>query len=135
MRIHKIGRASSACFLLMSSGILGSPALARSEKAVSPKTQSNVICRRASAAAAALGTAAASAGTLASSAGVAAVTHSSGATILTSVGVGGTGYLAGTLGGAGATALGFLSAPVVMAGAATVGVGGLGVYAYCWVKK
>lgn len=45
-----------------------------------------------------LGTAIAGASTVAETAGVAAVVHSSGAAILTSVGAGGTGYIAGTAG-------------------------------------
>lgn len=95
------------------------------------RTSTSTICEKAGAATAAVGAAAASVGTIAGTAGVAAVAHSSGAAILTTVGVGGTGYVAGTLGGAAATTLGFLSAPVVVAGAATLGVAGAGTYAYC----
>jgi hypothetical protein len=81
--------------------------------------------------------------------GVAAVEHSSSALILSSVGPGGTGYIAGTLGGYGATALGAAStfaagvtgvasaaagavtAPAVMGvGAGALAVGG-GAYVYC----
>lgn len=51
--------------------------------------------------------------------------------ILTSVGAGGTGYLAGTLGGVGATFLGIASAAVVIAGVATAGIAGAGAYAWC----
>lgn len=58
----------------------------------------------------------------ASAAGITAVTHSSGAVILT----GSSGYIAGTLGTAGATALGILTAPVTLTGTALglVAVGG-----------
>lgn len=60
--------------------------------------------------------------TVASAAGVTAVTHSSGALILT----GSSGYIAGTLGTAGATALGILTAPATLTGAAIslVAIGG-----------
>ena len=62
------------------------------------------------------------AATAASAAGVAAVTHSSGAIILTGSG----GYIAGTLGTAGATALGLLTAPATITGAVVslVAIGG-----------
>ena len=68
-------------------------------------------------------------------AGVAAVPHVSGAAILSSVGVGGTGYIAGTLGGIGATALAAAGSPVVIAGAAVAVVGGAGVGAYCYMTN
>jgi hypothetical protein len=66
-------------------------------------------------------------------AGVAAVTHSSGVVIATSVGAGGTGFLAGTLGTLGATALSIMSAPAVIAGAAGVAIIGGSIAAYCYV--
>lgn len=59
------------------------------------------------------GASAATSGTMAA-AGVTAVTHSSGAVILT----GSSGYIAGTLGTAATTTLGILSAPAVIAGSA-----------------
>lgn len=68
-----------------------------------------------------VGASAATTGTMAA-AGVTAVTHSSGAVILT----GTSGYIGGTLGTAAASALGILSAPAVLAGSAValVAVGG-----------
>lgn len=58
----------------------------------------------------------------ASAAGITAVTHSSGALILTGSG----GYIAGTLGTAGTAALGLLTAPLTLTGAAVslVAIGG-----------
>jgi len=89
------------------------------------------------------------AGPAASYFGIAAVEHSSGGFILSSVGVGGTGYIASTLGTVSANALGFAStasagvasvasaaagavtAPAVMGvGAGALAVGG-GAYVYC----
>ncbi len=85
--------------------------------------------------------------------GVAAVEHVSGGWILSSVGAGGTGYMASTLGTVGANALGFAStasagvagiagaaagvatAPTVMGvGAGALAVGG-GAYVYCRFRK
>lgn len=68
------------------------------------------------------GGASAGATAAASAAGVTAVTHSSGAVILTGTG----GYIAGTLGTAGASLLAFLTAPVTLTAAAVsvVAVGG-----------
>ena len=86
------------------------------------------------------------AGPAASYFGIAAVEHSSGGFILSSVGVGGTGYIASTLGTVSANALGFAStasagvasaaagavtAPAVLGvGAGALAVGG-GAYVYC----
>ena len=81
---------------------------------------------------AAAGTAVASASTAAGIAGVAAVPHVSGGAIVTSVGVGGTGFIAGTLGTIGATALSIVSAPAVIVGAAGAAVVGGGTAAYCY---
>jgi hypothetical protein len=58
--------------------------------------------------------------------GFAAVTHSSGAPILTSVGVGGTGYIAGTIGGVVATSLAAPTLPIVLGiGATAIVIGAL----------
>jgi hypothetical protein len=67
--------------------------------------------------------------------GLAAVEHSSGAYILSNVGRGGAGYLSATLGGAGATALGIVSSPVVVGAAAATAVAGVGLTAYCYLSK
>lgn len=77
----------------------------------------------------------ASAKLIASSAGIAAVHHASGGMILSSVGAGGTGYLAGTLGTVGAAALGFVSTPAVIVASAMV-AGGAGVtVGYCIFRR
>lgn len=67
------------------------------------------------------------ASTVAQSLGVAGLLHSSGAAILSSVGVGGSGYIAGTIGGAAATGFLVASAPLVIGTAAAVALGGIGV--------
>lgn len=72
------------------------------------------------------GASAATSGTMAA-AGVTAVTHSSGAVILT----GTSGYIAGTLGTTATTALGILSAPAVLAGSAVALVAAGGAVYVC----
>ena len=99
--------------------ILGSPA------------QSGV-CEWVAGGVAAAGTAVASASTIAGVAGVAAVPYVTGTAILTSVGVGGTGYIAGTLGTIFATSLLVASSPAVIAGAIGVSVVGGGTATYCY---
>lgn len=128
--MRRIATGLAAAALVMTSA----PTLAKSSGTL-PPSKAKTWCERAGVAAMSVGTAVAGASTLVGTAGVAAVAHSSGAAILTSVGVGGTGYLAGTLGGVGATTLGVASAPAVIAGAATVGVAGVGAYAWCRYRK
>lgn len=121
--------------VLLAAFLLPTHAFGQTAKAHRSASTGTELCEKVSAGAATVGATVASASTLAGTAGVAAVAHSSGAAILTSVGAGGTRYLAGTLGGAGATALGLISAPVVIAGAATVAVAGAGGWAYCHLKR
>ena len=116
-------------------GSLATMAHAKPKPKPKPRPENHGFCEKTAAAVTAAGAAVAGAGTAASTAGIASVAHSSGAAILTSVGVGGTGYIAGTLGGAGATALGFVSSPVVVGAAALAAVGGGGTLAYCHFKK
>ena len=114
---------------------------AGSAAAATPKTSGVSLCSRVTKAQAAalvgagVIAAAASAKAIAATAGIAALEHSSGAFILSAVGVGGTGYIASTIGGAGVTALGWLSAPVVvptvLTGGAIIALGAGGAYAYC----
>lgn len=114
-------------------------ALIATPAAAAPKNIGNAVCQKVTeteaAALAAAGALVASGSTIASTTGLAALSHSSGAAILSSVGVGGTGYLAGTLGGIGATALGFLSAPAVIIGGTVVAVGAGGTYAICKLRR
>ena len=91
------------------------------------------LCEKAGGAIATAGAVVSGIPAAAAAAGVAAVPHAAGGAILTSVGVGGTGYIAGTLGGVGATALAVASSPVVIAGAAVAVVGGAGAGAYCYM--
>ncbi|GIX14110.1 MAG: hypothetical protein KatS3mg118_2069 [Paracoccaceae bacterium] len=74
----------------------------------------------------------ANASDFAKKAGFAAVAHSSGRKILTSVGRGGTGYIAGTLGSIGAWLLSGVSSPYVIAGATVTALGAGGVAGYCY---
>lgn len=90
------------------------------------------VCEWTGASVAALGSSVAGASTVASAIGVAAVPHVSGSAILTSVGVGGTGYVAGTLGSIGAVALSIVSAPAVIITAASVTVVAGGTATYCY---
>lgn len=92
-------------------------------------------CEWAAGGIAAAGTAVASASSVAAAAGVAAVKHASGAAIATSIGTGGAGYIAGTLGTIGAAALSAVSAPAVIATAAGVAVVGGGTAAYCYFAR
>lgn len=109
-------------------------ALIATPAAAAPKNIGTKVCEKAAAGAAAVGSLAASGSAIAGAAGLAALPHSSGAAILSSVGAGGTGYLAGTLGGVGATALGILSAPAVIIGGTVVAAGAGGTYAYCKLR-
>jgi len=93
------------------------------------------VCEWAGAGVAAAGTMVASASTVVGSLGVAAVPHVSGAAIATSVGAGGTGFIAGTLGTIGAGALSIVSAPAVIVGAAGVAVVGGGTATYCYFAE
>ena len=93
------------------------------------------LCEKAGGAIATAGAVVSGIPAAAAAAGVAAVPHAAGGAILTSVGTGGTGYIAGTLGGVGATALAAASSPVVIAGAAVAVVGGAGAGAYCYMKN
>jgi hypothetical protein len=77
----------------------------------------------------------ASTSTAAQAGGVMAVMHSSGGVILTSVGTGGTGYIAGTLGTAAATGLAVVSSPAVIVGAIGTAVVGGGTAAYCYLSS
>jgi alpha-beta hydrolase superfamily lysophospholipase len=133
MQRHSLNQRLFGFFGFMVAATSALPATAQTRSV--QRTPTSTVCEKVGAATAAVGTAAASVGTVASTAGVAAVAHSSGAAILTTVGVGGTGYVAGTLGGAAATTLGFLSAPVVVVGSAALGVAGLSTYAYCRYKR
>jgi hypothetical protein len=92
------------------------------------------VCEWVAGGAAASGTAVATASTVAKTVGVAAVPHAAGGAILTSVGAGGTGFLAGTLGSLAAGALAVVSAPAVIVGAAAVAVAGAGTAGYCYLK-
>lgn len=56
----------------------------------------------------------AAASTVVKSLGISALLHSSNAAIFSSVGAGGTGYIAGTIGGMAATSLAIVSSPVVI---------------------
>ena len=76
----------------------------------------------------------ASASSTASLAGYAAVTHSSGAWIISSVGVGGTGYIAGTYGVVGA-GLATVGLPVVIGSAAVLGTGAATIGGFCYAKR
>ncbi len=93
------------------------------------------VCQTAAAGVGVVGTAMAGASGAAGAAGISALTHSSGAAILSSVGVGGTGYIAGTLGGAAATGLAFVSTPAVIAVGAAVAVGAVGTVVYCRSRR
>lgn len=93
------------------------------------------LCEKAGGAIATAGAAVSGIPAAAAAAGVAAVPHAAGGAILTSVGAGGTGYIAGTLGNIGATALAAASSPVVIAGAAVAVVGGAGAGAYCYMTN
>ena len=119
--------------VLIFAGTATMPATARAKTVA----QANSLgwCKKAGAASAGIGATVSTAGAAANAVGVAAVAHSSGAAILTSVGVGGTGYVAGTVGGAAATALAFVSSPAVIVGAAAVTVVGAGVYGYCRLRR
>jgi hypothetical protein len=92
-------------------------------------------CSKLSGALTAAGAGAASAKAIAAAAGFAVVEHSSQALILTSVGVGGTGYIGGTIGTATVATLGILSSPYVIATGAVLAVGAGGTYAYCKFVK
>lgn len=93
------------------------------------------VCEWAGSGVATAGTMIAGASKVAGSLGVAAVPHVSGAAIATSVGVGGTGFIAGTLGTISAGALAIVSAPAVIAGAAGLAVIGGGAATYCYFSK
>ena len=74
----------------------------------------------------------ASASSVASMAGYAAVAHSSGAVILSSVGVGGTGYIGM---GMAATGLAVVSSPIVIGGAAVFATGAAAVAGVCYANR
>ena len=114
--LHRTAKISA---IIIAAALLGSPAQAG-------------VCEWVGGSIGATGAVVASASTVAEAAGLAAVPHVSGAAIATSVGVGGTGFIAGTLGTIGATALSIVSAPAVIAGAAGVAVVGGGTAAYCY---
>jgi len=129
-----------ALALAIAAPFAATPALAGAQPVVNDaKAQPKGVCKHLAksqtALVAAAGTATAAVGVAANAAPVAAVAHSSGAVILTSVGAGGTGYMAGTLGSIGAAALGVASAPAVLIGGTIVAVGAGGTYAYCNLKK
>ncbi len=131
MRKLQVGRLA-----IIAGGLLvTSPLAAQSKKGQGLPTVSATACKKVAVGTAAVSTAVASVGSIASAAGVSAVAHSSGAAILTSVGVGGTGYVAGTLGGLAASALAVVSSPAVIAGAAVAAVGAGGGYLYCRNKQ
>lgn len=90
------------------------------------------VCEWAAAGVVAAGTMVASASTVAGTLGLAAGPHVSGAAIASSVGVGGTGFLAGTLGTISTSALAIVSAPAVIATAVGVAVVGGGTATYCY---
>lgn len=117
-------------------GAIGALLLASQAQAKTPSPDTKVgLCEKAGGAIATVGAVVSGIPAAAAAAGVAAVPHAAGGAILTSVGAGGTGYIAGTLGGVGATALAAASSPVVIAGAAVAVVGGAGAGAYCYIKN
>lgn len=129
-----------ALALAIAAPFAATPALAGTQTVVNEaKSQPKGVCKHLTKSKTALvagaATTAATAGAAANAAGFAAVAHSSGAVILTSVGAGGTGYIAGTLGSMGAVALGIASAPAVIIGGTIVAVGAGGTYAYCNLRK
>lgn len=93
------------------------------------------VCEKAGSVLAGVGATVAGTSTAVGMAGTAAVPHAAGGFILSSVGVGGTGYIAGTLGGIGATFLAAVSSPVLIAGAVGVTIGAGGTAAYCFLTE
>lgn len=93
------------------------------------------ICELAGAGMTTAGTIVAGSSTAAGSFGVAALPHVSGSAILSSVGAGGTGYIAGTLGTLGAGALSIVSTPAVIVGAAGLAIVGGGTATYCYFSE
>lgn len=129
----KCGILSLMAMMLVACPVRAEPVQA--SKKERSEAQKLGVCEKLGGVAVAAGTAAAAAKAAASAAGVAAVAHSSGTMLLTSVGVGGTGYIAGTLGGIGATALAALSSPVVIVVGAATAVAGGGAATYCLIKN
>lgn len=123
-------KSTIALALVASLAIMATPAAAKSIGYRVCKKVSDVKAGSASA----VGTLVAAPGAIANGAGIAALTHSSGAAILSSVGVGGTGYLAGTLGTV-ATVFGVLSSPLVFGTGAVVALGATSVGTYCHFRK
>jgi hypothetical protein len=91
------------------------------------------FCQKVGAVIAGVGATVAGASSAASAVGFAAVPHAAGGFIISSVGAGGTGYVAGTLGTAMAGALGLVSSPVVIALGAGVMIGAGGTATACWL--
>jgi len=125
--------------ILVIAAITVSVALVASPASAASKKSEGRVCATITEAKAALltgaGVTTASASTVAASTGLASLTHSSGAVILSSVGAGGTGYIAGTLGGATAAVLGFFSAPAAVITGTVIAVGATGTYAWCKLAR
>lgn len=125
-------KSTVALALVASLAIMATPAAAapRAAKTVCQKVPVNAAQWTAL-----MGAAGASGSTLANSAGLAALSHSSGGVILSSIGIGGTGYLAGTLGGIVATVLSVLSLPAVIGAGSLLAIGAGGTVFFCSLEK